>query len=79
VNDNQPRIVRFSLDLDADQKNFLRLYAAKAELSASIVLRAMIHILQTDKDFSDQVLDLIFYTPEVEIGEEEDESEDIDA
>lgn len=74
----QPRVVRFSLDLDIEQKNFLRLYAAKAELSASIVLRAMIHILQTDKNFSDQVLDLIFYSPEIEI-EDDEEGEDIDA
>lgn len=74
----QPRVVRFSLDLDIEQKNFLRLYAAKAELSASIVLRAMIHILQTDKNFSDRVLDLIFYSPDIEI-EEDEEGEDIDA
>lgn len=74
----QTRVVRFSLDLDIEQKNFLRLYAAKAELSASIVLRAMIHILQTDKNFSDRVLDLIFYSPEIEI-EDDEEGEDIDA
>lgn len=69
----QPRVVRFSLDLDVNQKNFLRLYATKAELSASIVLRAMIHILQTDKNFSDRVLDLIFYSPEIEITDNNEE------
>ena len=73
----QPRVVRFSLDLDVEQKNFLRMYAAKNELTASLVLRAMIYVLETDIDFSNRILDLIFYSPEIEV--EEDEGEDIDA
>jgi hypothetical protein len=73
----QPRVVRFSLDLDVEQKNFLRTYAAKNELSASIVLRAMIYVLETDIDFSNRILDLIFYSPEIEV--EDEEGEDIDA
>lgn len=60
------RTVRFSLDLDVEQRNFLRLYAAKNELSASIVLRAMIHILQSDPAFSNRILDLIFVAPEAD-------------
>jgi len=71
-----PRVVRFSLDLDVEQKNFLRLYAAKNELSASIVLRAMIYILETDVEFNQRVLDLIFMAPEVEVDDLDD---DIDA
>jgi len=76
-----PRVVRFSLDLDVEQKNFLRLYAAKNELSASIVLRAMIYILETDIEFSNRILDLIFLAPEVEVEDldGDDEIEDIDA
>lgn len=60
------RTVRFSLDLDVEQRNYLRLYAAKNELSASIVLRAMIHILQSDPSFSNRILDLIFVAPEAD-------------
>jgi hypothetical protein len=72
-----PRVVRFSLDLDVEQKNFLRLYAAKNELSSSIVLRAMIHVLETDVEFSQRILDLIFMTPEVEVeGLDDDEGLD---
>ena len=75
-----PRVVRFSLDLDVEQKNFLRLYAAKNELSASIVLRAMIYILETDIEFSNRILDLIFLAPEVDVDDlDEDDAEDIDA
>lgn len=74
----QPRVVRFSLDLDVEQKNFLRLYAAKSEISASIVLRAMIYILETDIDFSNRILDLIFVSPEVEVDMLDDEGEPSD-
>lgn len=77
-----PRVVRFSLDLDVEQKNFLRMYAAKNELSASIVLRAMIYILETDIEFSNRILDLIFLAPEVEVEDldgEDEGLEDIDS
>lgn len=74
----QPRVVRFSLDLDVEQKNFLRTFAAKNELSASLVLRAMIFELQTNVDFANRIIDLIFYSPEIEV-EDDDEGEDIDA
>lgn len=74
----QPRVVRFSLDLDVEQKNFLRTFAAKNELSASLVLRAMIYELQTNVDFANRIIDLIFYSPEIE-SEDDEEGEDIDA
>lgn len=73
----QPRVVRFSLDLDVEQKNFLRTFAAKNELSASLVLRAMIYELETNIDFANRIIDLIFYSPEIEV--EDEEGEDIDA
>lgn len=73
-----PRVVRFSLDLDVEQKNFLRLYAAKNELSASIVLRAMIYILETDVEFNQRVLDLIFMAPEVEVDELDEDFDALD-
>lgn len=63
---HKPRIVRFSLDLDVSQKNFLRMLAAKNEINASIVLRALIYLLQTDVTLVNRVLDLIFVAPEVE-------------
>jgi len=75
----QPRVVRFSLDLDVEQKNFLRLYAARSEISASIVLRAMIYVLETDVDFSNRILDLIFVAPEVEVDRLDDEEDPDDA
>lgn len=70
------RIVRFSLDLDVSQKNFLRMLAAKNEINASVVLRALIYLLQTDVTLVNRVLDLIFSAPEVEA--EHLEGEDLD-
>jgi hypothetical protein len=79
-----PRIVRFSLDLDVSQRNFIKTFAVKNELSASIVLRALIHLLETDVNMANRVLDLIFVSPEVEaelveddLGDEDDSLDEI--
>jgi len=75
-----PRIVRFSLDLDVSQKNFLKKFATANDISSSILLRAMIYKLETDNKFAHDILDLIFLSSEVEGAEEEDEEGvDIDA
>lgn len=75
----QPHIVRFSLDLDIEDKNFLREYALTSGISASIVLRALIHMLETDIEFSNRVLDLIFYNPDSEEQEDEGNYENLDS
>lgn len=73
----QPRIVRVSLDLDVSQKNFLRKFATANDISVSILLRAMIFKLETDVNFANEIIDLIFMSPEVEV--EEEEGVDVDA
>lgn len=65
------RIVRFSLDLEEQQRNFVRLFALKNEINASVVMRAMIHRLETDPLFANEIIDLIFYVPEEELEEED--------
>ncbi len=70
--DSSRRVVRFSLDLDVEQRNYLRLFALKNEISASIVMRAMIYILETDPRFANRVIDEIFVAPEVEADDLED-------
>lgn len=64
------RIVRFSLDLEAEQRNFVRLFALKNGINASVVMRAMIYVLETDPEFANQIIDLIFSVPEEEIEED---------
>ena len=68
------RIVRFSLDLEEQQRNFVRLFALKNHINASVVMRAMLFKLETDPSFANEIIDLIFYVPEEEVSEEEYET-----
>lgn len=68
-----PRVVRFSLDLDASQRQFLKTFAARNELSASLVMRALIYLLETDVNMANKILDLIYLSPEVEAERVEDD------
>jgi hypothetical protein len=65
------RIVRFSLDLEEQQRNYVRLFALKNGINASVVMRALLFKLETDPDFANEIIDLIFYVPEEEVAEEE--------
>lgn len=65
------RIVRFSLDLEAEQRNFVRLFALKNSINASVVMRAMLFVLETDPTFANRIIDLIFSVPEEEVEAEE--------
>lgn len=69
------RIVRFSLDLEAEQRNFVRLFALKNDINASVVMRAMLFVLETDPDFANRIIDLIFSVPEEEVETEAFEEE----
>lgn len=68
------RIVRFSLDLEEQQRNYVRLFALKNGINASVVMRAMLFKLETDPEFANEIIDLIFYVPEEEVGEDEYET-----
>jgi hypothetical protein len=65
------RIVRFSLDLEEQQRNYVRLFALKNGINASVVMRAMLFKLETDPEFANEIIDLIFYVPEEEVAEDE--------
>ena len=73
---NKPRVVRMSLDLDIQQKNFLRIFAAKNDISSAIVMRAMLYMLESDPDFANRVIDLIFSVPEEDVEYIEDDELD---
>lgn len=60
------RIVRYSLDLDIQQKNFLKFFATNNNIQAAVVLRALIYLLETDEDLMENVLDAIFVEPDDE-------------
>lgn len=61
------KISRLSLDVDAEQKNFVRLFALHNEITVSVVIRALLHALQTDPAFANRIIDLIFSVPEEEV------------
>ena len=58
------KIVRFSLDLDIEQKNFLKFFATNNGIQAAVILRALIYLLETDENVMHGVLDAIFIEPE---------------
>lgn len=60
------RIVRYSLDLDIQQKNFLKFFATNNNIQAAVVLRALIYLLETDENLMESVLDAIFVEPDDE-------------
>lgn len=68
------RIVRFSLDLEEQQRNYVRLFALKNGINASVVMRAMLFKLETDPEFANEIIDLIFYVPEEEVADDEYET-----
>lgn len=66
MSDPMRRIVRFSLDLDVEQKNFLKFFATNNGIQAAVVLRALIFLLETDEKLMNATLDAIFIEPEDE-------------
>jgi hypothetical protein len=68
------RIVRFSLDLEEQQRNYVRLFALKNGINASVVMRAMLFKLETSPEFANEIIDLIFYVPEEEVEDGEYET-----
>lgn len=64
MSDLTRRFVRFSLDLDVEQKNFLKLFATNNGIQSATVLRALIYLLETDEELMQEVLDAIFIEPE---------------
>lgn len=51
---------RMTLDLDAEQHAFLKIFALENGVLASTVFRIMVNRLEGDKELQDWVLDEIF-------------------
>lgn len=52
--------VRFTLDLDPEQHRFLKLYSLENGVKASVILRALVYLLEVDEAISNRVIDEIF-------------------
>ncbi|MBC9705820.1 MAG: hypothetical protein H9W81_12785 [Enterococcus sp.] len=52
--------VRFTLDLDPEQHRFLKLYSLENGVKASVILRALVYLLEVDETIANRVIDEIF-------------------
>jgi hypothetical protein len=58
---NAPRkVLRYTLDLEAQQHQFLKLFAIQHGVVGSKVMRTMLYLLEADKVFADRVLNEVF-------------------
>lgn len=60
------RVLRFTVDLEREQHNFLRFFAINNGINASVVIRTLLFELETNRELAQQIIDTIFG------GEEED-------
>lgn len=60
------KTVRFTIDFDAEQHRFLKLFSLESGVQAALVVRALVYLLEINEDVANAVIDEIF-------GEEEDE------
>lgn len=58
------RVTRFSLDLDKEQHKFLKLFALSNDIKASLVVRALLYLLETDINLANRVIDEILAVEE---------------
>lgn len=57
----QPRkVTRFTLDLEANQHTFLRLYAISNNTESSRVMRCLLWLLEADESLQQRVYDELF-------------------
>lgn len=52
--------IRFTIDLDADQYEFLKNFSEEHGITSSIVLRALLYILEIDEKFAHRVVEEFF-------------------
>lgn len=63
-------VTRYTLDLEKNQHQFLRLFAISNECDASKVMRTLLYLLEADDTLANRVLDELF-------GEEDAPSADL--
>lgn len=52
--------IRFTIDLDSDQYEFLKNFSEEHGITSSIVLRALLYILEIDEKFAHRVVEEFF-------------------
>lgn len=52
--------IRFTIDLDGDQYEFLKNFSEEHGITSSIVLRALLYLLEVDEEFAQRVVEEFF-------------------
>lgn len=52
--------IRFTIDLDSDQYEFLKNFSEEHGITSSIVLRALLYVLEIDETFATRVVEEFF-------------------
>lgn len=52
--------IRFTLDMDRLQHSFIRRFSIDSGVKTSVLIRALLYILETDEDLANRVIDEIF-------------------
>jgi len=62
----EPRkVTRYTLDLERNQHQFLRLFSLQHEVEASKVMRTLLYLLEADSTLADRVLGELFADDDV--------------
>lgn len=54
------KTVRFTIDFDAEQHRFLKLFSLESGVQAALVIRALVYLLEVSSDMANAVIDEIF-------------------
>lgn len=54
------KTIRFTIDFDAEQHRFLKLFSLESGVQAALVVRALVYLLETSANMADAVIDEIF-------------------
>lgn len=54
------KTIRFTIDFDAEQHRFLKLFSLESGVQAALVVRALVYLLETSSDMANAVIDEIF-------------------
>ena len=54
------KVSRYTLDLEQNQHQFMKLFATHNNVSGSKIMRTMLYFLESDTEFADRVLNEVF-------------------
>lgn len=67
--------IRFTIDLDSDQYEFLKSFSEEHGITSSIVLRALLYVLEIDEQFANRVVEEFFEDEDDTLSNSEKKSE----